>query len=69
MTKEDQERLRNEAIKDLEKDQQRLNKVQAILAEALEYLKAGNSLQDFEDQFDKKMDEADELLGIVYFGQ
>ena len=69
MTKEEQERLRNEAIKDLEKDQQRLNKVQAILAEALEYLKAGNSLQDFEDQFDKKMDEADELLGIVYFGQ
>lgn len=69
MTKEEQERLRNEAIKDLEKDQERLNKVQAIFAEALEYLKAGHSLQDFEDQFDKKMDEADEILGNVYFGQ
>ncbi len=69
MTKEEQERLRNEAIKDLEKDQERLNKVQAIFAEALEYLKTGHSLQDFEDQFDKKMDEADELLGNVYFGQ
>lgn len=69
MTKEEQERLRNEAIKDLEKDQERLNKVQAIFAEALEYLKAGHSLEDFEDQFDKKMDEADELLGNVYFGQ
>ena len=69
MTKEEQERLRNEAIKDIEKDQKRLNKVQAILAEALEYLKAGHSLQDFEYQFEKKLYEADELLGIVYFGQ
>lgn len=69
MTKEEQERLRNEAIKDLEKDQERLNKVQAIFAEALEYLKTGHNLEDFEDQFDKKMDEADELLGNVYFGQ
>ena len=68
MTKEKQERLREKAIKDLEKDQERLNKVQAIFAEALEYLKAGHSLEDFEDQFEKKLDEADELLGIVYFG-
>ena len=69
MTKEEQERLRNEAIKDIEKDQKRLEKVQAIFAEALVYLKTGHSLQDFEDQFEKKMDEADELLGIVYFGR
>lgn len=69
MTKEEQERLRERAIKDLEKDQERLDKVQAIFAEALEYLKTGHSLEDFEDQFEKKLDEADELLGNVYFGQ
>lgn len=69
MTKEKQERLRDRAIKDLEKDQERLDKVQAIFAEALEYLKTGHSLEDFEDQFEKKLDEADELLGIVYFGR
>lgn len=69
MTKEDQERLREKAIKDIEKDQERLNKVQAIFAEALVYLKTGRSLEDFEDQFEKKLDEADELLGIVYFGR
>lgn len=69
MTKEEQERLREKAIKDLEKDKERLDKVQAIFAEALEYLKAGHSLQECEDKFEKKMDEADELLGNVYFGQ
>ena len=66
MTNEEETRRR--AIKDTEKDLERLEKIKEILTEALEYLKTGASLLDFEAKFDKKLDEAERLMEAVYFG-
>ena len=66
MTNEEETRRR--AIKDTEKDLERLEKIKEILTEALEYLKTGASLLDFETKFDKKLDEAESLMEAVYFG-
>ena len=66
MTNEEETRRR--AIEDTEKDLERLEKIKEILTEALEYLKTGASLLDFETKFDKKLDEAERLMEAVYFG-
>lgn len=54
--------------KDLKKDIEKLERVIKLLKAAVEYLEQGHTAIELEQHFEKEEDEADRLLGEVYFG-
>ena len=55
-------------IEEIQKDKKRIAQVTAILDKVVERLKNGEKVSEVEETMSEELDNADKLIGEVYFG-